>query len=402
MNERDKRNQSYWNDRNERSDRDRHDQSDRSRQQSQWRDDDYFSESNQSSGRSYGDDSYGRGRGTQGGGSYASYSNRYSGDRSSDDRYSRDRDRWSEDDRSRQYGSGGSDYSRSDRFGQDYEHSDPARSGYGGGRYGSRYDTSPDSNFRSFTSEDQGGRDFVAGGAGSSRGYGRRSTFSGYGSGSRDYGYGGAVDYGSGSDYGSRDYGAGSRGYSGRSRDYRSSDQYGDRRGQDEDRGFFQRAGDEIASWFGDEEAARRREMDHRGRGPSGYTRSDERIREDANDALTNDWSVDATNINVRVENGEMTLDGTVDSRQAKRRAEDCVERVSGVRHVQNNLRVSDPRTRSSSYGTSSHESSSSGSQTSSGTTTATTGTGTTALSGGTPAPSSSTTGSSTSATKSS
>ena len=40
------------------------------------------------------------------------------------------------------------------------------------------------------------------------------------------------------------------------------------------------------------------------------------------------------------VSDGEVTLDGTVPSRQQKRRAEDCVDDVSGVRHVQNNLRV--------------------------------------------------------------
>ena len=32
----------------------------------------------------------------------------------------------------------------------------------------------------------------------------------------------------------------------------------------DEDRGFFERAGDEVASWFGDEEAERRRREDVR------------------------------------------------------------------------------------------------------------------------------------------
>ena len=39
------------------------------------------------------------------------------------------------------------------------------------------------------------------------------------------------------------------------------SDRYPDRR-PDEDRGFFERAGDEIASWFGDEDAERRRRED--------------------------------------------------------------------------------------------------------------------------------------------
>src|SRR3954468_10963562 len=34
--------------------------------------------------------------------------------------------------------------------------------------------------------------------------------------------------------------------------------------GRDDERGFFDRAGDEVRSWFGDDEAQRRREMDER------------------------------------------------------------------------------------------------------------------------------------------
>ena len=37
---------------------------------------------------------------------------------------------------------------------------------------------------------------------------------------------------------------------------------------------------------------------------------------------------------------GEVTLSGTVNSRLEKRRAEDVADDVSGVKHVQNNLRV--------------------------------------------------------------
>ncbi|TCM20624.1 BON domain-containing protein [Novosphingobium sp. PhB165] len=119
-----------------------------------------------------------------------------------------------------------------------------------------------------------------------------------------------------------------------------SRDDYGDWREYGERRGFLKRAGDEIASWFGNEEAAHRRHVDHRGRGPSDFTRSDERIREDVHDSLTNDWRVDASRVRVTVADGEVTLDGTVDSRAEKRRAEDLTDDVSGVRHVQNNLRV--------------------------------------------------------------
>lgn len=78
----------------------------------------------------------------------------------------------------------------------------------------------------------------------------------------------------------------------------------------------------------------------HVGKGPSGYTRSDERIREDVCDRLTDDPYVDATNIEVAVQGGEVTLSGRVDRRADKRRAEDIAERISGVREVNNRLRI--------------------------------------------------------------
>jgi osmotically-inducible protein OsmY len=116
------------------------------------------------------------------------------------------------------------------------------------------------------------------------------------------------------------------------------------------DRGFLERAGDEVATWFGSDAAERRRRQDaregdegaqhHRGKGPKGYVRSDDRIREDVQDRLTDDPYLDATEIEVVVGSGEVTLNGTVNSRDDKRRAEDIVDRVSGVKHVQNNLRV--------------------------------------------------------------
>lgn len=80
----------------------------------------------------------------------------------------------------------------------------------------------------------------------------------------------------------------------------------------------------------------------HRGKGPKGYTRSDDRIREDLSDRLADDDLIDASEITVSVAKGEVTLDGTVGSRQERRAAEDCAEGCSGVTHVQNNLRVRD------------------------------------------------------------
>jgi hypothetical protein len=55
---------------------------------------------------------------------------------------------------------------------------------------------------------------------------------------------------------------------------------------------------------------------------------------------LSDDPFVDASEVEVSVSSCEVTLLGTVDNRDAKRRAEDIAEQVSGVRHVQNNLRV--------------------------------------------------------------
>jgi osmotically-inducible protein OsmY len=111
-------------------------------------------------------------------------------------------------------------------------------------------------------------------------------------------------------------------------------------RGHDDDRGFMDRAGDEVLSWFGDEDAARRRDQDHRGKGPKGYKRADARVLEDVNDRLTEDSRVDASDISVAIQDGEVTLSGTVQSKFAKRCAEDCTDTVAGVQHVQNNLRI--------------------------------------------------------------
>jgi len=78
----------------------------------------------------------------------------------------------------------------------------------------------------------------------------------------------------------------------------------------------------------------------HAGRGPRNYRRSDERIREDINEELTRHPGIDATDIDVRVEDGEVTLSGMVDDRRAKRLAEDIAEQCSGVEDVHNELRI--------------------------------------------------------------
>jgi hypothetical protein len=136
----------------------------------------------------------------------------------------------------------------------------------------------------------------------------------------------------------------------GRSQDGRDDPGGFGRRDERDRGGWFDRMGDEIASWFGgehDDDRLRRLDLrdrgdsgQHRGRGPKSYQRSDARILEDINDRLTDDPQLDASDIEVGVSGREVTLSGTVANRYEKRRAEDLTDSVSGVIHVQNNLRV--------------------------------------------------------------
>jgi osmotically-inducible protein OsmY len=159
---------------------------------------------------------------------------------------------------------------------------------------------------------------------GSSNGYGNSSFGSGYGRG-YDYTRGQRYDQGSIGNIGN--YGT------------VGNEQY-------HDRGAWDKTKDEVSSWFGNEDAERRREMDrrfiaqHRGKGPRGYSRSDDRIKEDINDRLSDNPYIDASDVEVSVSNGEVVLNGKVADRHDKRRAEDIAEGVSGVRNVENRIRV--------------------------------------------------------------
>lgn len=78
----------------------------------------------------------------------------------------------------------------------------------------------------------------------------------------------------------------------------------------------------------------------YRGRGPKGFQRSDERIREMVCERLEDHDAVDASDIEVMVSGGEVTLTGHVPDRQMKRMAEDVAESIPGVRDVNNDLKV--------------------------------------------------------------
>lgn len=316
--------------------------------------------------------------------------------------------RWGES----RYGEGRSREGRHSEYGGDRGYA--SRGGYGGGGYGENYgggSSNPRGSYGGGGRESERYGREGQGRSGASR-YGRESS-SGGGRESGREGYWGRGwendrdDDSRESRYGSYGRSGAERGYSEGMRDYssqrynyptgfRSNESYGERgRGYNydregynrgEERGWWDRASDAVASWFGDEEAERRRHQDqqreHRGRGPKGYRRSDERIKEDVNDRLSDDYYLDASDVEVVVVNTEVTLTGTVQSREEKRRAEDLADSVSGVTNVENRLRV-----KQSSYGTYSNTSTGASMGTGTGTSTGTgsgtgIGTGSTATPG--------------------
>jgi osmotically-inducible protein OsmY len=259
----------------------------------------------------------------------------------------------------REFGRG--DYGRQD-YGRDQGRQDQNRPDYGRSmlddmrRYSGRdegYGNYP----RDYDSESHS-RDYGARGSGYVGGY--YGAGGGYFGTSPTYGASGYSGEGAWSGSSGRSGGGygeyGGYGYAGGGRGERQRMDYGrdyGRGGRGDQRGWWDRTADEVRSWFGDDDAERRRDADeragHRGRGPRGYARSDDRIREDVSDRLTDDPFIDASEIEVAVSRSEVTLSGTADSRSARRRAEDLAEAVSGVTHVQNNLRV---RQTGGTYGT--------------------------------------------------
>ena len=169
--------------------------------------------------------------------------------------------------------------------------------------------------------------------------------------------------YGSSNQYGRRDYDQYGSGYQGNRENMRGSvygddtRNYGNANQSAFDRNWWEKTKDEVSSWFGDNDAERRRRQDeqtageHKGKGPRGYQRSEERIKEDVCDRLCDHPAVDATNINIEVSGTEVVLTGTVTSKDEKRRAEDIAESVSGVRNVENRIRVDNSSTGSTIIG---------------------------------------------------
>lgn len=79
----------------------------------------------------------------------------------------------------------------------------------------------------------------------------------------------------------------------------------------------------------------------HAGKGPKGYRRSDGKIHEDICELLTHHHDLDASEIEVEVRDGMVTLSGTVMSRREKRLAEELADDIRGVVDVHNRIQFS-------------------------------------------------------------
>jgi osmotically-inducible protein OsmY len=226
-----------------------------------------------------------------------------------------DEDRWTQ--------SGESRYQQGDEYGRGGE-------GYGGGQQG--YGSSQ----RGYGGSQQGYRGGQHGyGGGSQQGYG--GSQQGYGSsgqsrqasyGRSQYGQRAQGGYGGGSEssQGRQDYG---RQYESQSFDQPYPQGFQDSYGPSQ-RATRYGSGREGSAGFGS----------HSGKGPKGYTRSDERLKEIICEKLTDDPDIDASEISVDVTSQVVKLTGTVDDRSTKYEVEELIERCGGVKDIDNQLRV--------------------------------------------------------------
>jgi hypothetical protein len=76
-------------------------------------------------------------------------------------------------------------------------------------------------------------------------------------------------------------------------------------------------------------------------RGPKGWERSDERVKDDVCERLYERSDIDASEVSVQVQQGRVRIEGTVGERWQKHAIEDLVDAVPGVKDIENHVRVS-------------------------------------------------------------
>lgn len=120
----------------------------------------------------------------------------------------------------------------------------------------------------------------------------------------------------------------------------------GDRPEQtDAPRSFVERTKDEVQAWFGDADAAGRRQRDlavgdHSGKGPENDLDPDARIVADISQRLTDNPAIDASRVKVESRDGLVALSGDVSTAAQRASVEQLAGSVAGVHMVENRLQV--------------------------------------------------------------
>lgn len=131
-------------------------------------------------------------------------------------------------------------------------------------------------------------------------------------------------------------YGAQHGGYAREGGGYRhgGQGQYGQGFGE-AGRTYGEHGSGQSRTGYGSEDRQRRQ-----ARGPKGYQRSDERLKEDICERLMAADHIDAAEVTVEVKSGKVTLEGSVPQRRMKHAIEDLVDDCIGVQDIDNKLRV--------------------------------------------------------------
>ncbi|MGA0599494.1 BON domain-containing protein [Caulobacter sp. KR2-114] len=112
-----------------------------------------------------------------------------------------------------------------------------------------------------------------------------------------------------------------------------------------EPRSWWARTSDEVAAWFGNPDALRRRQRDeavgdHSGKGPAATIDEDERIVAEVSRQLTNDRMLDASRVAVACKDRAVMLTGEVTTSADSARAESIAAACGGVDSVENRLTI--------------------------------------------------------------
>ncbi len=125
-------------------------------------------------------------------------------------------------------------------------------------------------------------------------------------------------------------------------RDYDQNRNTGNYIGYDREGAFYQDLDEPYSYDYWDVDTSDMDYTDFSGVGPESYKRPNERVMEDIGENLTYHGAIDARDVEIDVDDGVVTLRGTVPDRQMKYLVEDVVENIYGVNDINNEIKVRD------------------------------------------------------------